>query len=311
MEKKFSEMFYAEKLNQYAESVKKAVDKLFDKAYAKQSDSSDLLLVILHGFYNHELNTTNYRGYNFNPFVFGLGEEGMMNLSQFEFWDTFRKNAMIYGSASKHQEYLKSKNTWHAEQSMNTQIELMVYLKFWESDYVLKQLYNVCRLIHGQPYDWYKKLGNSRKHLIEFDIKASSRNACPKFHNLIQESYIRQIRNAAAHSQYRISGDYLNLYNYDPCSGFLLKSITIEKWEEIFHKTMLLYNFIIDNLNKYEQQYREEVLDRHFGHRLRVVKKGGSTEYAWLRLFDPNDIGSRWVWYENYRKSQMKLFQIG
>jgi hypothetical protein len=41
---------------------------------------------------------------------------------------------------------------------MTLQVELMVYLKFWESDVILRKLYQLSNLAQAKNYDWHYRL---------------------------------------------------------------------------------------------------------------------------------------------------------
>lgn len=258
--------------------VKKAVDKLFEKAHSNQAHEGDLLLTIVHAFYNNDVILNN------SPYVFGPGSEGLIENSQNDFIKQYIKNSERISSLIGEVNFLY-------------QFELMLYLKVWESDLMLKRLYNLCRLIQGEEYDWDKVLNadTSRKHLIDHDIKKKTQRLIPKFYNLIDEIYLRQIRNAAAHSQFRITSTHIILYNTNVENDMPLKNVTLDCWTNIFHKTLLLQNAITANINKYDKIYRSKALGKQYGH---LVKLGNGKE-NWIRLENSNNLKSRWIWYNN------------
>lgn len=300
-------MLYNEKLEQFKDDVDRAVGKLFAKAFDKQSHPNDLFLILIHGHYDQDLIKN---GAGLNPYVFGPGRDGLKHDNEYDFFKWFQGVYLLTGNPIKHREFLKTQKDWYLHQKIVTQMEFLVYLKLWESDFFLKTIYNLCRLIHGEPYNWNTVFGNSRKTLIEDDIKKKCRKIVPKFSELIEETYIRQIRNAAAHSQHWISGDFMNFFNHDPKAGLYLKSINYETWEVIFHKSLLLYNGLANFAREYENIYRERALHLHFGLDVKGINQRSKTKSNFIRLFDPSDINSRWIWYQTYSDYYIKKVHI-
>jgi hypothetical protein len=89
-----------------------------------------------------------------------------------------------------------------------------------------------------------------------------------------------------------------------------MKNITLNDWEIIFHKTILLYNHLIGNLEHYNKLYRENALEKHFGLQLRIVQKDGKIRYDWIRLRNAKNKNSQWMWYKTFSKYEIKRFYI-
>lgn len=288
-------MLYVDILNKYKNEAEVAVKSLFKKAKINQDHENDLLLIFVHGFYEKRNVGTGY-----SPYLVGPGNEGWTNQSQYDFFDQFR-NSYLQESKKAHITELKENlNNWEIQYQIITQLEMLVYLKFWESDYVLKQLYNLChQLLHGRSYDWHKNMKKSgRKDLIENQIINSCKNRAPKFYRYIKSTYNRQIRNAVAHSQFYLIGDRIGFTNYDPNDDHILKGISIEEWEDIFHRTIQLYNYLIGVGKEHHDVYKKEATKRHFGKKIRINREDGSLQYEWLVYLDEQD---RWTWYKNVR----------
>lgn len=81
--------------------------------------------------------------------------------------------------------------------------QLLLYMKFWETDLILRRLSNLAKLAQAKPYYWEysQKVFNDRRNLIKDDIQKPLESICPLFYELIDEIYSNQIRNAVAHSQ--------------------------------------------------------------------------------------------------------------
>jgi hypothetical protein len=304
-------MLYKDKLDSFNRISQNAVEDFFKKCKQNQSDPNDLLLVILHGFFDESiLQTRKIGNKKLSPYVFGHGYEGLANDTQYQFFHQFRLTYFTNNSREDYIKYNTNENPgWKNYYHIITQLELLVYLKFWESDFILKQLFNMSsNLLHGKEYDWYKSMKDSgKKNLIENQIIRSCKKRAPKFYDYLRKSYSRQIRNAAAHSQFWIVGDHINFNNYDPNDGHCLKTLNIEDWEDIFHRTIMLYNYLIKYTEEFKKEYANEVRGKHFGKRVRITNKGKLIKYEWLRLDESND---RWIWYNNWKEFNIKRFNI-
>jgi hypothetical protein len=168
-------------------------------------------------------------------------------------------------------------------------------LKFWESDLILRQLYNLTNLASGKYYDWHFGLSYSRRPFIREQIQAPLKDICPKAYKLIEEIYSSQIRNAIAHSKYYFLGRNIQLGNKEENKFYKLHNIPFDEWEIIFHKTLLFYNFIIGNLQKYDKMYQIEVRDKFYGLPLSTpgLSNHGLRKNQWVKY----DNGyHRWLW---------------
>lgn len=292
-------MLYKPWLLKYEKEVDLGIKNLFEKAFKNQSDENDLLLVILNGHKDRALENNSI---GLSPFVFGLGKEGHAEGTQYDFFHYFRKNALTSKEREEFLAYCKKEGIEGYE--LNVQLELLVYLKFWESDSILKQLYNLANnLLHGRPYDWFKDMRSTgRKHLMENQIINASKNRAPHFHNIVSTTYDRQIRNAVAHSQYFIMGDTIMLNNYDEEDGHLRHSLKISDWEVLLHKTILFYNSLIKYRHLYQEIYKEETRDKHFGKKVKIYSEDRNIlKEEWIKLTDD---GLQWIWYSNWAKDR-------
>ena len=285
-------MLYVDELDKYSGEAEKAILNLFQKADKNQGYENDLLLVFLNGFYNQQIGS-----YLFDE---GAGLESAPNQTQYEFFHVFRQSYLKESKNSLLNE-ISSINGWKNQYHIVTQLELLVYLKFWESDIVLKQLYNLCcRLLHGLSYDWHKEMKTAgRKHLIEDQIIKAGKNKAPAFYKFINSIYYRQIRNAAAHSQFYINDNTIGFTNHNPNEGHNLQGLSIDEWEIIFHRTILFYNHFIGTNQDYLKKYKDEAASKHFGKRVQITDTNDVRRYEWIRYM-PNI--NRWVWYTNWQK---------
>lgn len=295
-------MLYLDALNKFAPFVEQAINSLFDKAFEQQSHPSDLLIIIENGFYKE---SPPINGVQMSPYVIGPGIQYWDEQTQFEFYDSYRRNVVDRGTAfEKAKEEDKEKYI-----KMSIHLELMVFLKFWESDRFTKMLLMLVKLAKGEAYDWHFDFNNvygpnkrtgkrekkGRSYVLEDLIKEGSEEVCPLFSMLMQDCYSDQIRNAVAHSQFSMSQSHIGFSNYEPDKTYhQLRSISFEKWEEHIVMVVLLYNAIIGNINRYSERYKNLSNDVPFAVPLRIIRADGEHTEELLAF-----TGQRWAWYAN------------
>ena len=289
-------MLYIDTLRKFTPYVESAIDALFDTAYANQSHSNDLLILIENGFHK-ELGS--FEGVRMSPYTIGPGDEGWDEQTQFEFYDNYRQHNMA-DRVTTFKEVEKEKTEMIVRMSIH--LELMIYLKFWESNRLVKILYILSRLSRGDAYDWMFradkfKIGKAKKgrsYILEQEVRDGTAMSCLPFSMLMQDCYSDQIRNAVAHSQFSMSQSHIGFSNYEPGQTFhQLKSIPIEKWEEYACSVIIMYNTIIKNLNKYHKLYAELATGLEEGLPLRIIKEDGAIE---LRGYVYDEVNNRWSW---------------
>lgn len=135
---------------------------------------------------------------------------------------------------------------------MTIQLEMLIYLKFWEADLVIKKFYQLVRLLYGEPYDWHFKILESsrgsvgigtRQEIIRKMIRERIKKISPPIYDLIKSTYKTQIRNSIAHSNYSFLGRNIHPNNYiakDPSCQ--LRNVPFDEWIDIFHNTLILHN---------------------------------------------------------------------
>jgi hypothetical protein len=303
-------MLYLEWLKKIEADVQPVVENFFTKIEKNQYHEGDLLLVSVHGFYDrrHEGSLLNKK-LRLSSYVFGVGEEGLTNQTQFDFFNAFLSAYLNSGSREKYVDYIRTDSQAQAAYLITIQLELMIYLKFWESDYFLKQLYNLCtRLLHGKNYDWHVNIKDKgKKTFLDIEVKDALRVKAPKFLELFEKVYSRQIRNAIAHSQFWLNNSYLNFMNYDPADDAHLKGFTIEEWENHYHHFVVFFNCFNQRIREFERRCMEEAADKHFGKPVIINKKDGSSRTEFLKCIPEIP---RWVWYKNWAKHSRKVFTI-
>ena len=290
-------MIYIETLLSLDVIVKDAFDELVTLANTNQKNKNDILLIYLNGWRNTEYEA-GLRSRKISPFMIGPGIFGHCFHSVYEFYDIYRKGAK---SKSKITPEVKQKEDFKIQEKLSIDLELMIYLKFWESDIILFKLYNLVQLALGESYDWNLHNGiiGQRRKLIKDHIQAPIKDLCPKLSQLIEETYSNQIRNAIAHSKYYHAGRTIQLGNKSENSHYILSSIPYDEWEVRFHKVLLIFNHLINSQNNINQEHIDKVRDKHWGLSINIPEKTdlGLNKIFWLKYdFEIND------WYWNSQK---------
>ena len=309
-------MVYIETLKKYSNEVESAVDELFTQAFQNQKYDTDLLIVLIHGFYQGSFPEF-FEKNKLSPYTFGPDYAGLSLDTFYEFFHSYRTSAI--SRKAFHVKLKQKKNKTQAEhiERIYVNLELLIYLKFWESDFLLRQMYNLANLASGKYYEWDFQIVRQRQSLIRNKIQAPLTTICPKFYALIEDCYSAEIRNSIAHSKYYFTGRNIHLANDEkslkkthnhseslelnvhlPAQEYLPKSIThitFDDWEIRFHKVLLIFNFIIGNSKKYSKYYQHEVADKHFGLPLSTPKlsRNGLRKNQWVK-YDP--MFNRWLW---------------
>ncbi|MGA1976726.1 MAG: hypothetical protein ABSG89_02605 [Bacteroidales bacterium] len=281
-------------MNSYKDEVEYAIDQLYEMAYKNQVSETDLLLVLENALKNDYDEATLKRlkssQYQIGPDYIGFR------------YDTFYQFINYYRSRVKSKvefdkEFDDDVKTKVSFLNFYRDFQLLLYMKFWETDLILRRLSNLSNLAQSKPYSWEysQKVFNKRRNLIQDEIVLPLRKTCPLFSILIDEIYSNQVRNAVAHSQYYFLYDAIHLTNKDENQFYELSLISFDDWEILFTKVMLLYNFLIKNFNKYQSLYQENVKDKQFGLLVCFPEKDlkGSQKTGWLK-YDFNC--KRWYW---------------
>ncbi len=221
-------MIFKEILFETEDVIRPEMQRLIELANKNQNHQGDLLLLYVNGFYDESL--LGFKGRN--PHVVGPGLEGHSEHTHYRFIHEYRTNNISEFSYEEYLEMVKFKNKKYTEQQeklkfdeeISVQAEMLIYLKFWESDLIIKRLYQLARLLDGEPYDWYFKLSSNHfventtgarhiiiRELIRDRIEPHSQIIA----DLIRNTYKTQIRNAIAHSNYWIINRRIALTNYE------------------------------------------------------------------------------------------------
>lgn len=246
-------MLFQDILDNKYNSLHPQFELLYQSILKNQTHDGDMLLVCVNAFYNPEVNDWDNTSEKLSPYMFGPNQEGHSEHTHKRFIGNYIKNNITKLPYNKYLEEIKKSNIGEAERlnfekSISIQTEMLIYLKIWESDLFIKKFYQLVNLIQGKPYDWHFKIETanktgSRSKIIREEIRDKIKDELPSLYNSFKKSYCPQVRNAIAHSQYSIQGNYINLNNYDKDdNNKQIRSISIEEWIAIFHETLIIYN---------------------------------------------------------------------
>lgn len=286
-------MIFTDILDRIGKQLSPEFDKIIELAYNNQSHIGDLLLIKINGFYDSDFAKSNLaQKENLNPHVIGPGQMGHSEYAHYSFIHKYRTTSI---SKVDYSQYLTDL-TWSPEkqelidqmiddEETTIQIEMLVYLKFWEADLIIKKLWQLVNIIQGKPYDWYFKISESardkdgygtRQDLIRNVIRDELKKYSPTLYDAIKKAYKTQIRNSIAHSNYSFQGRYIHPGNFianDPASQ--LKSLPFDEWVEMFHITMVLYNEYIRMNNAINEHYAKIALAHNNELEIRITEKDG------------------------------------
>lgn len=287
-------MLFQETLAQYEDTIKEAVKELFETAYSNQINDTDLLLVLENGLKQKYSQETLER-LKISQYSIGPDHIGLRYSSFYDFINQYRKT--IFKQSDHLSEINKQNSNQNLFYNYFIEQELLIYLKFWETDLILRRLFNLSRLAQKLEYCWEydQKKFNERRKIVKDEIQQNLKEITPKFYYLLEEIYSRQIRNAIAHSQYYLIYGTIILTNKQESSAYKLNSITYEDWGVIFHKNILLYNYLIYFFNEYSIKYQELERDKQNGLLIVFPEKNynGNNKTGWIKF---NKDSSRWIW---------------
>lgn len=290
-------MIFYDKLQELDIVVGKEFDLLIAKAWENQSHPGDLLLQHINGFFDHHtIKLNENHGKKYNPHSIGPGTEGHSENTHYKFINLYRVSNV---SPHKYNDYLKlvqwspdrqdEINRLEETEAVGIQLEMLIYIKFWEADMIIKKLYQFVRLLNGEPYDWYFKIKNSnkdkdgtgfRKQIITSKIGENIKNHSKLIYDLLNNTYKSQIRNSIAHSNYSIMGRYIQLNNYNEFdNNSQIIALPFDDWINIFHNTMILYNQYIGLENKVDELYQKIAAQNNNEWEIRITEKNGKQTY--------------------------------
>lgn len=281
-------MLFEEEISARLPIIREAIDELISNALNYQTHPQDVLLVITHSFYNKWLPTSIQKEYNLSEFAFGPIDFGRSEETHYEFISWYFNNHQV-----NRENFLKEqKANSEIEQieKLSINIEKTIYLKIWEADMVIKYFYQLSLLAQRKNYDWYFEIpinprDGSKQEIIREHIINMLKTICPNFSTILRETYVPQLRNAIAHSQFLFGNRNIKYLNYsDNLKAHTnINTLTFDQWSTYFHNTILLYKTLKEGLGTVKEMYYHKTKEN--GHiETRITKSDGKEVFSKLYL---------------------------
>jgi hypothetical protein len=158
-------MLFKDILNKHAPLIRHDFRRLVASAMEKQQHPGDMLLWLNNGTYDESV--TKFRhpepGETYSPYVIGTHEVGHSEHSHYRFIQQYRTTnlqeshakylkSLEYPGGKYSQEHSKKRDKLEEDEENSISLEMLIYLKIWESDNIIKKLYELVRLAHGESY---------------------------------------------------------------------------------------------------------------------------------------------------------------
>jgi len=305
-------MLFSDKLLEKEKIVAPEFKNIFQLALKSQIHPGDLLLFHVNGFYDEYMASIKHTAKKqFDPHVIGLGREGHSEADHYNFIHHYRTTNVLQIPYQEHVSNVKwdpqrkqEIETILKAEELSIQVEMLIYLKFWEADSSIKKLYELSQILLGKSYDWYFKIGKGdgiynyfqkRHEIIRIHIRDAIQGVCPMFSQILKDAYKSQVRNAIAHSQYWFSNRQISLNNFDKDDpGSNLHSVSFDEWVDIFHVTLNIHNQLIWLSKTVNQHYAKIAGENENKVLVRITEKDG---YTYDRYLYYRDTFQDWGWY--------------
>ncbi|HXI01201.1 MAG TPA: hypothetical protein VNI52_13120 [Sphingobacteriaceae bacterium] len=305
-------MLFKDILDKKTKLLYPVFDELHNIAGQNQTHPSDLLLIHENAFYNPEAHTWDNMKKKVSPYMIGPNHEGHSAYTHHDFIGEYISRNLIISSYEQYLESLVYADSRRQEidnlqfqESISIQFEMLIYLKIWESDNFIKQFYQLALLANGQPYDWHFEIKESnrgpkgtgtRETILRKKTRDSVEFILPELYSSIKRSYITQVRNSIAHSQYSILGRNINLNNQvEGDEANLLRNLTFDQWIGIFHETLVIYTQLQRLMNEVNLNYGSMALQNEGQMEVRINRTDPKKEFQYLNLYYRAD-WQDWGW---------------
>lgn len=303
-------MLFEKTLNEKHLALWPQFEKLYRLILKNQTDDGDLLLVHINGYHNSEVHEWDNIKEQLSPYMFGRNNDGFAEYTHYDFIGNYIKENT---SEEQPNDYTKKfvfsegrrKEITDLEfkEAISIQTEMLIYIKIWESDTFIKKFSQLTGLLHGESYDWHltlsgtgKQAFTSRTVFIKQKIIERLKGELPDLHVSFEKSYVTQIRNAIAHSQYSILGRRIQLNNFKKDSlSSGLRGLSMEEWSDIFHETIVLYTCYHKFLRAVNSNYGIVAKQNNGMFPIRITRKDPIKEIQYLPVYY-GDFFENWNW---------------
>lgn len=293
-------MLFKNLLDQEYRKMLPVFDDVLNMAFQSQTHYGDMLLVNENAGYYKDVEKADNLPFVPDPYTIGPQLEEHSEATHHKFIGEYVKTA----STEHYKKYLKAvvynpDKSSEIEQltdneEFTIQIEMLIYLKIWESDTFIKKMYQLARLINGEDYDWHFKIkghdkndvgGLPRSVLINDHVAKKFTKKLPKIAKYFTSCYKSQIRNAIAHSQYAILGRSIILNNHIDEKKNSLSHITFDNWTKMFHQTIMIYSLYIKFFNRVNDIYYESSQIDNLSVEIRINRLYPKAETRYMMLY--------------------------
>lgn len=177
-------------------AVAKAIDQVF--CFAKKNFTPGDFLLFLAGADKNDTISHNEIPYVYDYQVYDLNMS-----SRIQFLE-------MYFNSNYAQHSFPTKDT-----PISLTFELLLYMQIWGEKSFLKKLHRLASLCNGNQYDWAVKIPPVGMHKFISPCTTTFEKNKLDFASLIRQSYLSQIRDAAAHDEYRLSHDSIVFLNFN------------------------------------------------------------------------------------------------
>lgn len=299
-------MLFQDILNSKYNNLYPQFEALYQSILKNQSHEGDLLLVCVNAFYNPEVHNWNNIPEKLSPYMLGPNEEGHSEYTHNRYTGHYIKNNISKKTYNEYLEEIEKSDTKETkrlnfEKSISIQTEMLIYVKIWESDMFIKKFHQLANLLQGEPYDWHFKIETanqtgSRSKIIREGIRDKFKKELSELYNSFKNSYSPQIRNAIAHSQYSIQGNYINLNNYKKDDQYnQIRSISFEEWIDRFHETLTIYTLYNEFISNANRNYGFIAIGNEGKFPIKINRKDPIVEEQYLPLYY-REVFEDWGW---------------
>lgn len=271
----------------YNDEVRGIVQELLNVCWKTMVHSGDLLVCQQNGF-------------------IGLGAPCLgMGKTGFDYYKQL--NQIVFqgmGTITKDNDcFVKSRSVFFdgtTEFERGVEDEMHKYQLIWENGYFLKTLKEISLLINGKHYDWEldidSKTPKTRSGYI-IDSIISKFSIVPRFQELLNKAYNKELRNAISHSQCNLVQGGIVLTNIKGDNEHPFYGITFEQWEEIYSKAWFLLRYVFSGLKDIMELFYVPLTKETLSGGIPIIVPDGRQKWRETCVYY-FEKGNRWIFHE-------------
>lgn len=178
--------------------------------------------------------------------------------------------------------------------------EMHKYQLIWENGYFLRTLKEISHILNGEHYDWEldidSKTKNTRSNYIKDSIIAKFSKA-PKFQNLLNQAYNKNLRNAISHTQYNLVQGGIVLTNIKGDEKRPFYGISFEQWEEIYSKSWFTLSYVFSGLKDIMELFYVPLIKETLSGGVPILVPDGKQKWNQTSVYY-FERGNRWIFHK-------------